>query len=308
MRMRSPRDGRTVKLIDIRESTELKKLLLRTSSEESLPRMPEAAISLFELIEREAPLTELERTVLTDPALTASILRAASSAFYAAQSEPITQVGRALTVIGSRGAKSVAFSLLMYMVANEGLARTLISPKRYAHHCSFVGMLSKYLFERNTASGEVHSDYTADQVFTAGVLHDIGIGVLAVVDPDQFRTVVNIAENDQIGMERAFEMRLNAPLSLVTYSALKKWGVPGMYGEMVFNVPNASQHPKEAVALMCIQYANFIAEQGAFPLLERAPIAECEPETLERIGLADDELNDIVSKLSRQAVALPAAA
>ena len=58
-------------------------MLARLSCDTTLPQIPMAATKLCQLVDQELISQEVLRTVASDPALTAGLLRSASSPLYA---------------------------------------------------------------------------------------------------------------------------------------------------------------------------------------------------------------------------------
>ncbi len=54
---------------------------------------------------------------------------------------------------------------------------------RVSRHCLATGLLSRYVFARMQRDEPFESELQADELFAAGVLHDLGLGLLSVLDP-----------------------------------------------------------------------------------------------------------------------------
>jgi len=134
---------------------------------EALPAQPPVAMRVLWLCDD--PTTNarsLSESVELDPVLTARVLRLANSAFYGVRAA-VGNVPRAVTVIGFSTVRAVAATSL----SGVGPA----APRGFWHHAAAVAgaaQLIAHLF-----------GMPANDAFVAGLLHDLGIGLLDLAVP-----------------------------------------------------------------------------------------------------------------------------
>lgn len=93
----------------------------------------------------EVNVSEVERIITGDPALTAAVLRAASSALYGGM-DGVTTVRGAIIRLGQQSVQAVAVSLGVQALMGKTGASSLFDRTRFARHSIFVGFLARYLF------------------------------------------------------------------------------------------------------------------------------------------------------------------
>lgn len=91
---------------------------------EHLPRRPASLPMLIRLLnDEEASHAEITRLLLSDPALTAQILKTANSPYFRLTQEPIETVEQAVLVLGNQGIRNIVSATVMKPVMT-GLSRS----------------------------------------------------------------------------------------------------------------------------------------------------------------------------------------
>jgi len=123
-----------------------------------------------------------------DPALTATLLRAANSA----ASSPLDQVRRtadALVRLGVDDSRGIILATLLQDAATQALERSEIDVDALWRHTLAVALLTEA-----TCSADPALVAIRPLAFTTGVLHDIGRLVLAAQHPRRYARVVRLVE------------------------------------------------------------------------------------------------------------------
>src|SRR5262245_27572449 len=145
-----------------------------------LPAMPEIASAVMAALESpNASLRTLRKIIERDPAMVARLLKVANSALYGF-SRKVETLDHAIALLGLRTVKNLVLSLSMREVF-----------KRF-------GLMEKMLFEHGSLCGPVvvrlvqdlAVEVPAEEVFVAGLLHDIGKIALVNSDRGRYEQVV----------------------------------------------------------------------------------------------------------------------
>ena len=148
-----------------------------------IPSLPVAQVRAMSLISNVSPsFEELGSVIDADPALTASLLRAANSA----ASSPTDRVRTARTAMVRIGTAETRRLVMSIALSNSfgSIAESQIDEAEMWRHLIATGVLADA-----TAWGEVrHSE-----AFTAGLLHDLGRLAMAAQDPLRYAKVVELA-------------------------------------------------------------------------------------------------------------------
>lgn len=280
----------------------------RLSAETVLRDMPSSALRLCEAIDKgESSATQLERIIMSDPALTAGLLRASAAAAYGGYGKSATTIRQAIMVLGERAVRSLAVAVwVSSLVKNASASR--FDAKRFAQHSMFVGLTARYLFSRQTKVKGVQTNLISDEVFACAVLHDLGLGLLAAADPDTFDATMLTAQAQNRTPDEAFFDEFGHYPGALAADVLVAWQLPTLFVHAVHGWPAPFSQTEEVDALACIYFANHLAEQFGESLLSWRPTATPDPGVVELIALAEDELATIVELIQGQMRAYQAAA
>lgn len=169
-----------------------------------LPTLPGIVMDILNSIDQEdLDIEVLAKKVSQDQALTAKTLRLANSSYFTTQVK-VTTLQQAITLLG--------FQNLRNIIATAAL--TGCFPERA---CAGFDHKDFWCHAIITASAAASLSrklrFNADQAFTAGLLHDIGILVLVTCFPKQYEEVISYqavhkctiteAEREFFGMDHA---------------------------------------------------------------------------------------------------------
>ena len=145
------------------------------------------AHTLALLLQPQVSLAEVAAVAEGDPALTATLLRAANSA----ASSPVEQVRRtadALVRLGVEDSRGIILATLLHDSAGSALERSEIDLDALWRHTLAVALLTEAVCNADPAFGEVRT-----MGFTAGILHVVGRLVLASQHPRRHARAVRLA-------------------------------------------------------------------------------------------------------------------
>lgn len=140
-----------------------------------LPPQPMVILELQELLQRRYFSPEQVAAVFAkDPGLTAWLLKLVNSPYYGFASK-VSTVSRAVALIGTRQIQTIAFGGALNSLAVL-LPKGVVNMDRFWRHSLAVGIAAQEIWK---FSGRENSE----QLFVAGLLHDIGHLALAYVAP-----------------------------------------------------------------------------------------------------------------------------
>lgn len=264
----------------------------------TLPQLPTAAIKLNQLLQSDNvnPM-ELEQAIVSDPALTAALLRAASSAMYGRIEQPVTTVRTALMRLGFKSVKAVSLSLWTQAIVSQAHGRSKLNPQRFTDHSTFVGYMSRYIFSRRMHQERFPTAWSADEIMAAGVLHCLGPALFAVVEPLQFERVLNQALCRKCSFASKFEEMMGGPVNKLGVAAVTAWGLDPLFADVIGHLDQPEGHPTEAIAVSCVHYANRVATSNLFALfnLPADPVSEF---AQNEVGLPEEEVPAVVKMVA----------
>jgi len=170
-----------------------------------LPAFPASAARLAELLHDErAGAPEVEKVIRPDPALTASLLRIAASAYFSPRSRPET-VRQAVTLLGVKRTFEVATGAALATMLPSRLPGYDMDARAFWLHCVAVAVFSERLAKEVKAK-------CPDLLFTAGLLHDVGKLVISSFVERQAGSILlksrhgmdfSAAEREVLGVDHA---------------------------------------------------------------------------------------------------------
>lgn len=188
----------------------------------ALPTTPAVLLKIQQLTADEGSVVgDVARLVAGDTALTAKLLQMVNSAYFGV-ARTVTTVDQAINVIG--------FQLLRALIISQEITHAFPcawpswSAEKEQHHALLVGAVAQSM-------GDSQSERC--DLFTAGVLHDIGMLVLASRAPTMLMTAMLHAERSGVPFHVA-----EAELHGVTHAEvgaylLGLWGLPWSLVESV---------------------------------------------------------------------------
>ncbi|MEN8005935.1 MAG: HDOD domain-containing protein [Candidatus Krumholzibacteriota bacterium] len=137
-----------------------------------LAALPTTVVDLLYLFrDEDASARSVVAILHRDPAMTANVLKMSNSAFYGARRE-ISSVQDALVMLGNRAVVTMAFASGMAPVMRRDLVGYNVSRSRFWNHSLLAASASSFAAER-MGYGQKKCE-----VFTAGLVHDVGMLVI----------------------------------------------------------------------------------------------------------------------------------
>ncbi len=144
-----------------------------------LVSFPDVALRVDEMLTDEySSATDIGNLIEQDPALTATLIRIANSAFFNS-GVPVDSVRQAVTLVGSEQIRDITLGICARH-GFEGIPNDLISPDDFWKHSLCCAVASQLLASHSNMA-------KTNSAFAAGLLHDIGHLVMFSQCPDLSR-------------------------------------------------------------------------------------------------------------------------
>lgn len=155
----------------------------------SLPSLPAVALQVIDLANNpDVQLNDLVKVIELDPALVTKLFRAANSPLYGMRRQA-TNLRQVLNLLGLQG--TLALALGFSLMTSSHTTNTIpLDTEQFWRRSLLTGTASRILGERLGMNN-------SDELFLAGLLHGIGILVLALMMPDQYGVLLNEATTPQ---------------------------------------------------------------------------------------------------------------
>jgi HD-like signal output (HDOD) protein len=192
---------------------------------DELPTLPAIVYELSKVInDPMSSTTDVEKIMTNDQSLTAKVLRMVNSAYYAIPGG-VNSLSRAIAYIG--------FDTVNQLVLSASILKALETkgPQRYDmnefwKHSIGVGIAAE------TIAKFVNHPMPAD-LFTCGLVHDMGKVALYTIEQDVMLGIVKHAEENQMSYTEA-EISLSIPKhTLIGQLLAQKWKLPTIIGACI---------------------------------------------------------------------------
>ena len=131
--------------------------------------LPEVTVRIIEIVEDpNSTARDLHQVIKTDPALSAKVLKVVNSAFYGLPGQ-IASVDRAIVLLGMSAVKNISVAASIARLFKSGRMSEQFTARDLWRHSVAVAVAARMLAK---ASGQPAG---LDEVFLAGLIHDIGI-------------------------------------------------------------------------------------------------------------------------------------
>lgn len=180
-----------------------------------LPAIPVVATKVIQLVESERVTPEeLAKTIASDPAVAARILKLSNSAYYGCQRQ-IQTLSAAIMILGFKTLKSLVVATSLKSISPRfGLTENILWEHSIgaAFAARIIAGYGKFV---NEEAG-----------FLVGLFHDIGKTIMNNQDPRKFQGVLQRCYNEGLTFEEAESSAYPFTHSQVGALVVKKWNFP----------------------------------------------------------------------------------
>lgn len=244
-----------------------------------LPSTPRLYLQLSDALSSEdADLEEISSIVEQDVGISAKILQLANSEYFGRR-DPVTSIAEAVLHLGLE-------TLQALVLQADAFQQFSISPPivnfdldRLERHCYRVGHLARSLL----AAGDPSRD-----AFTGGLLHDIGLLVLASQKRDELTRILDASREQRRPTFEVERELCNVTHAEIGAYLLTLWGVPFPSAGAVLTHQDPPPRDAPLDEITATYIANILVEEieardGTYAL----PPSKLDPDHLEACGFAD---------------------
>ncbi|MEE9386585.1 MAG: HDOD domain-containing protein [Nannocystaceae bacterium] len=190
------------------------RFLIRISD---LPTLPNTLMEILKIAnEPTASLAEIEAVVKKDQSLTARVLQVANSAFYG--SRTLGSLGQSMKMLGLRQIQNVAASMAVAPQFDTKGSELIDGVQLWSHALACAGWCQHLAKELKV--------FQTDHLFTAGLMHDIGITVLARLALEREDEVLRAVRDQELSLVETEEQILGINHARLGALLCAKWQLP----------------------------------------------------------------------------------
>jgi putative nucleotidyltransferase with HDIG domain len=246
----------------------------------NLPSVPVVMLELTRLLDN--PRTsagDLGKLISKDQGLVTKILAVANSPLYGLPRR-VSTIEFAIVILGFDHIKNIVIALSM-MEAFKGSNEKGWNRQRYWNHSLLTAMASKRIADDlgYRKSGEV---------FTAGLLHDLGVSVTQRFFNQDFKKINEMVETQQISYMNSEKLVLGLTHEEIGQFLIEKWNLPTVLGDAVLfhHQPSLAETNKPLTAI--VHLADYLTQHYMVGNVDWDENIELDLNIIEILKLADE--------------------
>lgn len=272
---------------------DLAQLRIRLSRTENLPVLPRVAELVLKLVNSDqATRKQLEEILCADPAVAAKLLRVANTPFYR-RGEPATTIERAISVLGITAIKSLVLGIAYCQLDDQSPRSREFNRAGFWQHSVATGIASQLVASKCLPE-------RAEELYLAGLLHDVGLLVLDRFLPVELDAAIGRAKRSKLDLLDVEASMFGWDHAEVGALLVQSWGLDSMLRDAVFYHRRPEASDRHFVTTAIVGLGNLLAHQGGFRGGCTAEPLEPNSEVLDAIGLGAEELDPILHQLVQE--------
>jgi putative nucleotidyltransferase with HDIG domain len=260
------------------------------ASFQDLPTIPEVLARIWQLVDDpRSSARDLEQVVSLEPPLAAKVLRLANSPYYGGRGR-VKDVQMAITALGFDTLRNLAvcLSVASGLVQREARQNVMDQRELWRHSvgCAVVA-------RRLARELDVLEPADAEELFTAGLLHDIGMFVVALGRPRAYAEVVRVGLEEGFDQTRAEREVLGFDHAEVGCAFAQRWHFPFRLQDLIANHHSPAVGDR-ATAKHVLSLADAVAHRVVpTAILPDFEVREVERRDLSALQVEEDVLDDL---------------
>lgn len=226
----------------------------------NLPSIPHIISEVSEMLDDEkTSASDLCKVISQDQSIATKILSVANSPMYGLPRRVAT-IEFAIVIIGLEHIRSLLLALSMMEVFKAKNTADW-NHNSYWKHSLMVGTSAKRIAD------DLHYPKSGE-VFTAGLLHDLGIVVMQKYMKPEFKKIIELVKNENVTHLAAEKMILGYTHEDIVEFMFEKWNFPSSINEAVLYHHRPSFSEKNPVLASLVHLVDFMTQKSEAGLFQ----------------------------------------
>jgi HD-like signal output (HDOD) protein len=247
--------------------------------------LPEVTVKIIQIVEDpQSTARDLQNLIKHDVALSAKILKVVNSAFYGLPRQ-VSSVDRAIILLGLSTVKNIAVATSVSKLFKGQEISKKFTAKHLWQHSLACGVFCKMI-------AQIRKMENADELFVAGLMHDLGIVVEKQVYPTELAMIMDQAEENNTSLCQVETEVLGADHQIFGTALATKWKFPHLFqlSTGYHHQPlKASEQYREVASLIHLADVLALKKQVGFHLSKVC----VESATIEILGLSEEQIAEL---------------
>ena len=186
---------------------------------ESLPSLPRSYHEIMQIVQKEeGSLKEVAEIIQNDVSMSMEILKYVNSSFFGLYKE-VTSIRQAVSLLGINTIQTLVLSINVFSQFDKS-KHYAINIHELWEHSFFTGLFSKAIIADLGMDRNLQED-----AFTLGLLHDIGILILATQIPEKYKEVYEEAKRSNLVLSEVEYQIFDTSHAEVAAYLIGLWGI-----------------------------------------------------------------------------------
>ena len=216
------------------------------ASAQKLPPFPEIVGKVLPLIQRMAPVNEIEAVIKYDQAITAKVLALSQSPYYARR-QPIRSLRDAIVILGQKQLiQVITIACSARYFRGDGSGYDLREGELWQHAVA-VALMAEIVAQRT-------GQHDLFAIYTAALLHDIGKTLLSLYVKDYYDVILPLVHKEKLRFVEAERRVLGIDHQELGATIARRWRFPpGVTTAIGFHhYPNEAKDFREVAAIVYV--------------------------------------------------------
>lgn len=236
---------------------------------------------------------DLANVIKLDPSLTVRVLRIVNSAYYGLPRK-IAELSEAVMILGFKTVRNIALSVFTYSSVVRR-KKSVIDHVALWKHFVGVAVASELI-------AQLVGYPNKEELFVAGLLHDMGKVTLEFVSPEMFLAVAKLAKTLKISFFEA-EKKLDLPNhALISMKTIERWRLPELISQSCggHHTPDTFSDSLYSDVISMVHVSDFFVNAIGYGESYSYGGLELSPYALNLLGLKPKTLTNYLKKLKEK--------
>jgi HD-like signal output (HDOD) protein len=260
-----------------------KALRTRVENISTVPTVPSVLKQLSTIIENpKISLNEISHFVSKDPALTTKILQMVNSALYGFPGR-ISSVNHAVMLLGLNVVKGLLLSVSVFEIMHKAMIGL-------REHSIGVAIASKVIAQKKGLK-------EPEEVFVAGLLHDVGKVILILMYPDEYDKAVKESEASAIAIFDTERNHFSETHAAVAGWLSEKWHFPKKLCDCLANHHRPQVSTLAPLETSIVHMADILVKARGIGFSGDNLVPELNTQAHEILNLTEADLREVLKEL-----------